>query len=199
MNKIILASASARRQMLLTQIGMPFTIIESTFEEIADDNEVSPYELVRSFASQKALNVLKDITEDCIIIAADTMVTYLGKVMGKPKDEKDAYQMLKLLQGTKHSVYTGMTVIFKTGDTVEQVDLVDNTNVCMRKLSDDEIYAYIQSGEPFGKAGAYAIQEKASLFIEKIEGDYYTVVGLPLNKLYKILKDHDVDITAFWN
>lgn len=207
MERIILASASPRRQALLKQICIPFEIIESEADENIDD-EVSPYDLVKILSMRKAMNVIDKLKKNdneflkdlgiTIIIAADTIVTFKGQVLGKPKDETDAFNMLKKLQGKHHSVYTGMTIVFKQNENIKFKTIIDNTIVFIRQLSDDDIKKYIKTNEPFDKAGAYAIQEKGSLLVEKIEGDYYTVVGLPLTKLYMALKDFGIDLTDKW-
>ncbi len=197
MKKIILASASPRRQSILKQAGIPFEILISEVEEDWS-SQVSPYDVVKSLSMKKALAVNEMVNEPCIIIAADTVVTLHGKIMGKPKDADDAYNILKKLQGRKHAVYTGVTIINKEKDGFELKNIIDNTDVYMRKMSDAEIDAYIATNEPFDKAGAYAIQEKGSLFIEKIEGDYYNVVGLPLVKVYNALQEFGIELVNTW-
>lgn len=198
MKKIILASGSPRRKELLEQIGLPFEVIVSNVDEKIDV-EHSPYEWVKAISSKKANEVANMVDGPAIIIGADTIITELGKIMEKPADQIDAFQMLKRLQGRKHSVYTGLTVIFKDDiETVEE-NYVDATDVYMHNLSDDEIKKYIDSGEPFDKAGGYAIQGRGAILIDTIYGDYYTVVGLPLTILNNCLKKHGVNVMDYWD
>lgn len=199
MEKIILASSSPRRSMLLRQAGIPFEVVASNYDEsLSLAEEISPYDLVKLISTEKAMRVCETMNEPCIIIAADTIVSYLGKVMGKPSGPQEAYTMLNTLKGKSHSVYTGVTIIRKTDNGMELKNIVDTTKVNMRKLTEEEISHYIGTGEPFDKAGAYAIQEKGLLLIESIEGDYYNVVGLPLVKVYQALKDFGIDLTRVW-
>jgi len=212
MDKIILASTSPRRKALLEQINIPFTVVKNIIDEKIED-EVSPYDLVKILSARKAMSVVErlrdcldisdlqdiDSSDRTIVIAADTVVYFKGLILGKPKTDQEAFNMLKKLQNNHHSVYTGMTIAIKKADNIELKYIVDNTIVFMRKLSDNEIWTYIKTGEPFDKAGAYAIQNNGALLIEKIEGDYYTIVGLPLVKLYQALKESGVDITENWN
>lgn len=197
MIKIILASASPRRKILLEQIGIPFETIESEIDEnILLDN--SPYDWVKTLALKKAYKVLKNINEPAIIIGADTMIAFKGELLGKPGDNLTALENLKKLQGNKHTVYTGVAVIIKKEDgSIEEYSLVDDTDVYMRKIDDKELLTYIK--ESHDKAGGYAIQGKGTLMIERIDGDYNTVMGLPLTKLYLLLKKIGIDITRYWN
>jgi len=200
MEKIILASESPRRQALLSQAGIEYIIMPSYIdEEAAINEEFTPYDTVLVLSKEKAMHICRQIDYPAIIIAADTIVTLQGRVMGKPKDADGAFQMLKLLQGKAHSVYTGVTLIKKTDGGITLTNIVDNTKVRMRSLTDAEIRAYIDTGEPFDKAGAYAIQGRGSLLIEGIEGDYNTVVGLPLVKVFLALRAFGVDLPGLWN
>jgi len=212
MDRIILASTSPRRKALLEQINIPFTVVRNIIDEKIED-EVSPYDLVKILSTRKAMGVVErlrdcldisdlqdiDSNDRTIVIAADTVISFKGLILGKPKTDQEAFDMLKKLQNNHHSVYTGMTIAIKKADNIELKNIVDNTIVFMRKLSDNEIWTYIKTGEPFDKAGAYAIQDSGALLIEKIEGDYYTIVGLPLVKLYQALKESGIDITQNWN
>ncbi len=200
MKRIILASASPRRKMLMEQACIPCEIIPSDVDEKTDD-EISPYEAVKVISSKKAMHIMKKLAssdEEIIIIAADTVVSLSGKILGKPANEDDAFNTLKKLSGRVHHVYTGVTIVDKKADGFEVKYIVDNANVYMRKLTDEEIWAYVKSGEPFNKAGSYAIQEKGSLLVEKIEGDYYTIVGLPLVKVYLALQTFGIELTQRW-
>ncbi|HCW53690.1 MAG TPA: septum formation inhibitor Maf [Clostridium sp.] len=185
--KIILASASERRQELLSRVFEKFDIMVSDFDEstVVFNNDVAEY--VKEISNGKALEVKERITDDAIIISADTVVTFNGKILGKPKDKNEAFQMLKSLQGGSHIVYTGITVINTKKDIVKQESVA--TEVTFSKISDDEIKKYIETGEPLDKAGAYGIQGKGGVFVEKINGCYYNVVGLPLNRLKAIIEE----------
>lgn len=201
MKRIILASASSRRRMLLENIGVPFEVLENTVEEDMTDKEnllCSPYEWVKMLSSKKANQVAEQVEGSAIIIGADTVITDLGKIMEKPTDVIDAFQMLKRLQGRKHTVYTGMTLIFKDELGITEENYVDATDVYIHHLTDEEIKKYIATKESFDKAGGYAIQGKGAILIDSIYGDYNTVVGLPLTILYKALKAHGVDLMDFW-
>lgn len=191
MKKIILASASPRRQELIGRLIPDFKVMTDDSPEEVIMGE-KPEETVKRLAKQKAENVAKEITDDAVVIAADTMVALDGQVLGKPCDEKEAYNMLKMLSGNTHQVYTGVAVIdTKSGRIINEYE---TTGVKFRTLLDDEIKAYIKSGEPMDKAGAYGIQELGALFIQGIEGDYFNVVGLPLCRLGRILKEMGIDL-----
>lgn len=195
MEKIILASSSPRRKMLLEQIGISFEIIESKIEE----NillEASPYENVKLLATKKARKAYEKAGYNATIIGADTMVYFNDKLLGKPQNDIDALKMLKTIQGNKHRVYTGVCVIDKNN---KEYTLVDYTDVYMRKMSDEELINFISTKEYCDKAGGYAIQQKGALMVDKIDGDYNTVVGLPLTKLYLLLKQIGIDIAKYWN
>ncbi len=187
--EIILASASPRRKELMKITGLPFSVMTSNAEEVID-KDLPPYFVAEKLSLLKASDVakiLKDNGKDAIIIGADTIVVKNNEILTKPKDEKDAEKMLKTLSGTHHSVITGVTVI--NNKTAKSESFYVETKVYFKEISDDEITKYIKSGEPMDKAGAYGIQEKGSLFVEKIEGDYFNVVGLPLCKLASLLKE----------
>ena len=176
---IILASASPRRKEILQKVNINFEIIVSDADE--NLNEQNPEKFVVEIAKRKAMAIDK---KDKIIVAADTAVAIDNKILGKPKDEKDAFEMLSLLQGKKHSVYTGVCV----RKNEEIITFCEKSDVFFKKLEDIEISNYIATKEPFGKAGAYAIQGFGALLIEKIEGDYENIVGLPVSRLYDVLK-----------
>lgn len=186
MRKIILASGSPRRRELLTDLGIKFEITVDNSSEVTPKN-ASPDEAVMTLAKNKLQNVAKNAPGDSLIIAADTVVAHDGRILGKPKDEAQAFEMLSALSGRRHSVYTGVAVgDNKTGKTVCEFE---KTDVYFRELEEDEIKRYIATGEPMDKAGAYGIQNLGALFVEKINGDYFNVVGLPLCRLGRILKD----------
>lgn len=190
--KIVLASASPRRAELLKNIGLEFSITPDDSEEISTPG-LDPAETVKELARNKASNVAERIRnsgglggEEALVIGADTVVVLSGEILGKPKDEADAERTLRRLSGNRHEVYTGVSVI----DTFSGREVCDHeaTVVEFRDISDEEIAAYIRTGEPMDKAGAYGIQNLGALFVKRIEGDYFNVVGLPLCKLGMILK-----------
>lgn len=205
MSQIILASQSPRRKELLQQIGLEFEICPAKGEEHITKS--IPQEVVMELSKQKAEEVAgmvalygdchKDIMtpSDILVIGADTVVAYDGNILGKPKDESDAKRMLTMLSGNIHSVFTGVTLVFidKEGRTGELV-FYEKTNVKMHEMSEQEIERYIATGEPMDKAGAYGIQGKCAIYIEKIDGDYNNVVGLPITRIYQELKKIGIDI-----
>lgn len=179
--KLILASASPRRRELLEQIGLEFTVAVSEIDEQRLPNE-TPADLVKRLAFEKSAAVIQPHT---VVIAADTVVSVDGEILGKPTDARDAEAMLKKLRGRKHFVYSGFCV----SDGVKTVSDVVATEVVFRFVSDEEIREYVASGEPMDKAGAYGIQGGAAKFISEIHGDYYNVVGLPICRLSTVLSD----------
>lgn len=190
MKKIILASASPRRKEILEITGLKFKVCVSDYEE---DLALSlrPRELAR-FLSRKKAEVVARKFSNSIIIAADTFIVFNKKLLGKPHTDKEAEKMLTMLNGKAHAVITGFTI----WDTVtgKKISRSVETNVYFKKLSKEEIRAYVRSKEPLDKAGAYAIQGLGAVFIEKIEGDYFNVVGLPLCALMDSLKKFGVDV-----
>lgn len=190
MNRIILASASPRRSELLRRIQLDFTIIPSNVEEVVDER-LEGAEIVKAIASQKAWDVATKLQEKALVIGADTVVMKDG-VLGKPKDKNQAFAMLKRLQGEWHEVFTGVAVIDSGTGKVSQG--YEKTRVKMRSLSEDTIIRYIETGEPMDKAGAYGIQGWGSLLVERIEGCYFNVVGLPLVKLSNVLEEFGVKL-----
>ncbi len=184
--KYILASKSPRRIQLLKQIGLKFKAVDSKSDELeAEDHH--PVKSVRHNSIIKSRKVALKYSKE-IVIGADTIVVLENKIINKPKDAKDAFKILKRLSGKKHFVYTGINLInTKTG---KEIFDYEKTSVYFRKLSYDEINYYVKNHKPLDKAGAYGIQDDfGCLFIEKIDGDYYNIVGLPLVKLYKNLKN----------
>ncbi len=188
MKKIILASNSPRRRELLENIGLKFEIIPDNTPEPMDC-ELLPYDMVMMLAKFKGENVLNSLMydEDALIISADTVVCVDGKIIGKPKTKEDAFKMLKQLSGRSHFVYTGVYVIEKSSK--KSANFYEKTEVYFKSLDIDEINDYINSREPMDKAGSYGIQNLGSLFVEKITGDYFNVVGLPICHLGKVLKE----------
>lgn len=187
--RIILASRSPRRKQLLEQIGIKnFDILVPQAEEDYDP-ALPPEEIVSSICRKKA-EAARALAEDpaALIITADTMVFLDGLRLGKPRDQVEAYTMLSVLSGRTHRVCTGVTLC--RGDRMET--RVEATAVTFRPLTQDEIWGYIRSGEPMDKAGAYGAQGKAALFVSRIEGDYFNVMGLPLYLLGKMLEDFGI-------
>ncbi len=180
---LILASASPRRAALLDQAGISFTIIKPALKENPDFSK-PPSEMVAALAREKALSVAETLQQG-IVLAADTVVVYRGEVLGKPHDPEDARRMLVLLGGNTHEVFTGVTLIDAASGVGQNG--VSVTKVWMKKMREKDIAAYVASGEPFDKAGSYGIQGKAALFVEKIEGCYFNVVGLPLSLLFDLM------------
>jgi len=182
---LILASASPRRANLLQQAGYQFKIHKSNldYEEMA----LPPPQGIENLALEKAQDVAVKY-ESGVILGADTAVIHQNEVLGKPRDEEEAAKMLKLLSGDEHHVITGIALLEVNQNEI-LTSIVDHvkTRVWMRKLEQDEIIAYINTGEPMDKAGAYGIQEKAAVFVKKLEGCYFNVVGLPLPQVYLFL------------
>ncbi len=190
MVEIILASASPRRWELLKQIGLSFTVQVSNVEEnkFKGDN---PQKWVEQLAKDKASSVASSLKQG-LVIGADTVVFKDGKILGKPKSECEAYDMLSFLSGAEHQVLTGIAII----DAMSGESYIDSeiTRVKFRQLTEQEINAYIATGEPFDKAGAYGIQGLGALLVESITGCYFNVVGLPLQKLAQGLKRFGVEV-----
>ena len=185
--RIILASASPRRKELLEQVGAEFEIIPAVGEEIITDS--SPQQAVLDLAAQKAAEVAAKVREDAIILGADTVVAFGDKILGKPKNEADAKQMLSLLSGKTHSVYTGVSIVVRQSGESQSYSFYEETEVTMYPLSEQQILSYIRTKEPMDKAGSYGIQGKGAVFIEKIQGDYNNVVGLPIARVFRTLEE----------
>lgn len=190
MRKIVLASVSPRRKQLLKKLGIDFIVVPSNIEEHLNPR-LKPRSQVEELALQKAEAVAPQFP-DAIILAADTLVALGDEVIGKPQDEQDAKRMLKKLRGRMHTIVTGF-VLFETVSKRTIIKSVE-TKVWFRKISPSEISNYLEKEKPYDKAGAYAIQDLGAIFIEKIEGDYFGAVGLPLYALAKELKKLDIDV-----
>lgn len=190
--KIILGSASERRKELMERITHNFDIVASSFDEGSVVFRGSVANYVMDIAQGKMAAVESNISSESIIIGCDTIVNYGGHILGKPKDEGDAFNMLRLLSGNFHQVYSGIAICNTTTKKVIR-DFV-KTDVKFATLSDDMINNYVKSGEPMDKAAGYGIQGLAGVFVEEIHGCYYNVVGLPLNKLYNMLRVMGVEI-----
>jgi len=187
---IILASGSPRRYELLKMMGIEdFKVIADTSDEILTPG-LTAEEQVIELSLQKARNVAAKCSKDDIIIAADTLV-YLGdEPLGKPVSESDAEEMLRKLSGHSHSVYTGVTLLRND----KHISKAEKTDVYFREITENEIKSYVATGEPMDKAGAYAAQGGAAIFIRRIDGEFYNVVGLPLSRLSMMLTEFGVMI-----
>ncbi len=181
--KLLLASLSPRRQELLSQVGLDFTVVASDFAEIAPGS-LSPADHAKENACGKALAAARYAAPDAVVLAADTVVALDGVVFGKPKDAADAQNMLEKLSGRTHEVLTGFALAVRGKVFVDVV----STLVTMRHFTAGEIARYVATGEPLDKAGAYGIQGKGALLVQRIEGCYYNVVGLPLVAVFELLK-----------
>ena len=210
MSMIILASGSPRRKELLEQIGLEFEICPAKGEEVI--TTTIPHEAVLELSRQKAEEVAGGIAaylehgipsqlvgeakgQDILVIGADTVVAYGNKILGKPKDEENASEMLSLLSGNTHSVYTGVTCVFISADgKTGEHSFYEKTDVSMCPMSQEQIKRYIATGEPMDKAGSYAIQGRCAVYVRKINGDYNNVVGLPVGRLYQELLALGIDL-----
>lgn len=189
--KIVLASASPRRSMLLEQLGLEFSVIPSNaVEEI--NPLLSPQELAKQLALQKAQEVANRLEEDCLVLGADTIVVLEGQVLGKPENSAQAELMLAKLSGKLHQVMTGIALIDKENRLIKTHCEITEVQMC--RISSQEIANYVATGEPMDKAGAYGIQGRGAIFVEKIEGCYSNVVGLPLHRLALILAELGVPV-----
>ena len=192
MKKIVLASASPRRKEILEQVGISFDIIPSTSDEVI--TKAIPKEIVEELAEQKASEVFSNLNSEGIVIGADTIVVLKDSIMGKPRDEKDAFNMLNDLQNNTHTVYTGVCVYIKQNNEINKLLFSEATNVTMYPMTKEQILDYIATKEPMDKAGAYGIQGKSAIYIKKIEGDYNTVVGFPIARLYTEMLKLGIDL-----
>lgn len=195
MYKVILASASPRRRELLAQIGMDFKVIISKADE--NISEPAPEQLVMKLSNIKAMAVYEEHgieDEATIILGADTVVAFDGKVLGKPKDTQQAKEMLSMLSDNTHQVFTGVTILYKKQGGLKSETFYDKTTVYTYPISDKEIDQYIMTGEPMDKAGSYGIQGIGAKFIKKIDGDYNNVVGLPVSKIYQKIKEIENEV-----
>lgn len=187
--RIILASASPRRSELMHQVGLQPEIIPSTVEEVI--TSIRPDEVVKELSEQKAADVAGQFGEqDVIVIGADTVVAVDGEILGKPKDVEDAVDMIMKLQGRSHHVYTGVTLIF-AGEK-RQITFAEATEVEVYPMTEQQARAYVATGEPMDKAGAYGIQGYFAAYIRGIHGDYNNVVGLPVGRICQVLRECEV-------
>ena len=181
---IILASASPRRAKILSQIGFNFNVVPSTVEEIFNHHD--PVEVSKDLALKKAAEIAER-HPDNIVIGADTVVFLDQKILGKPVSDEDACEMLRTLSAKTHEVYTAFAIVHKSKN--KQIVDIERTEVTFRALGEEEIAEYVRSGEPMDKAGAYGIQDRSAVFVHKIVGDFYNVVGLPIARIYTCLQN----------
>ena len=186
--KIVLASASPRRRELMAQAGYEFEVQVSHKEETYSSE--TPDEIVKELALLKARDIAEqNAVEDLVVIGADTVVAYQGAILGKPKSKEDAFAMIQSFQGDKHQVYTGVAILSYDEEGNETVvNHAVKTDVYVNSMTDEEIWKYIESDNVMDKAGSYGIQSGFAIHIEKIEGDYFNVVGLPISFIYEVLK-----------
>ena len=189
MDAIILASSSPRRRELLSQAGIPFMVKPGEVDEEKVELSGTPEQKAEHLAYIKAMDVAKNVDKG-LVLGADTIVVCDGEIFGKPVDEKDARRMLESLSGREHFVITGIALVDATSGVVKKGH--ETTKVKFSSLTVDEIQAYIQTGEPFGKAGAYAVQGRGALLVDGLNGCYSNVVGLPLKKLDNMLKEFGI-------
>ena len=188
MKHLILASASPRRRELLAQIGIGTEVIPSSVEEKV--TKTQPSEVVEELSRQKCLDVAERLGRDGIILGADTVVAVEGRILGKPGTPQKASEMLMSLQGKEHQVCTGVTLAeVKEGQIVKTETFSEKTSVFIYEMTEEEIWEYVSSGDPLDKAGAYGIQGAFAKYVEKIDGDYNNVVGLPVAAVYQRLKN----------
>ena len=192
---LVLASASPRRQELLRNAGVRFVVQPTNIPEVPQPGE-APRAFAERMAREKALTVFRRRPND-FVLGADTIVVVDGEILGKPRDSADAVRMLRVLSGRTHQVITGVCLVsprLRTEDRQPEAGFEDvrseTTLVTMDPLGDDDIHSYVSTGEPRDKAGAYAIQGRASRWVSRIEGDYFNVVGLPVSLVYKMLREH---------
>ncbi len=191
MKRIILASGSPRKKEILSKLGLPFEAVASAYEEdmtaMADQ-----FELAKFLSLGKAKDVANRISGEAIIIGADTFISFGSKFLGKPKNVDEARIMLERLSGKTHEIITGVAII----DTLTKIEINEAivSKVTMRPISSEEIEGYIKTGEPLDKAGAYAIQERGAIFVSRIDGDFFTVMGLPLYFVAQKLKELGVKL-----
>jgi septum formation protein len=178
--KIALVSSSPRRREILEMVGIPYRVIKKRAEEIISDN---PYETAVENSRIKLEAALEEISDNEVGLSADTVVVFGGEILGKPKDESEAVEILKRLSGSWHTVITGFS-LFIDGRVVSSFE---ESKVKFKRLTKEEIIWYVSTGEPLDKAGAYGVQGKGALLIERIEGDFFNVMGLPISKIYDII------------
>ena len=189
--KIILASQSPRRIALMQLARIDFEVLPSSYNEKMDKS-LGIEELSKELAYGKAKDVFDNTQGDRTIIGADTIVVKDNVIFGKPKDRNEAIKMLKEIQGDVHTVYTSLAILIEERGEYKEYKEVVETDITVNPMTDAEIIEYVDSEEPFDKAGAYAIQSTFAKFIDEIEGNYMSVIGLPIDKVYNILKENEI-------
>ena len=187
--RIILASSSPRRKELIESLGIDFEIITKDTKEELDEKK-NHYEECMNTAYLKAKNVFDSIEGDVIVIGGDTIVSYKGKIYGKPKNREDAFNMLKSFSGHSHEVISSVCFLVRKKNQVYQELTYDTGKILIDKMDDKEINDWIDSNNVYNKAGGYAIQEGFGKYVKKVTGDYFSIVGFPLNKVYNLLKKY---------
>lgn len=197
--KFILASASPRRKELLEQIGMEFEVRVSEAEEVTNATEPAEYVMELSFLKAEdvagKIPVMYDargVDQDFVVIGSDTVVAAEGEILGKPKDKDDARRMITMLSGKTHQVYTGVTLMIFKEERMHRETFYEKTDVTFYEMTGEQIEEYINTTEPYDKAGAYAIQGLCSAYIKGINGDYASVVGLPVSRICYELTKYDI-------
>ncbi len=189
--KIILASQSPRRAAILNLAKIDFEVLPSHYRENLEDF-YDIEEKSKELAYGKAFDVFNNTQGDRVIIGADTIVVKDEKIYGKPKDRAEAIKMLSELRGDRHSIYTSIAILIENRGEYKEIKEVCKSSVKVANMSDEEIIEYIDTEEPFDKAGSYAIQSSFCKYIEKIDGNYMSIIGLPINRVYKILKENEI-------
>ena len=188
--KVILASQSPRRRELMDLANIDYEVIVSEFDEVVD-KKFNLEEQSKEIAFGKANDVFNNTQGNRIVIGADSLVILDGEQLGKPKDRDQAIEMLKKIQGRCHTVYTSIAVLIENEGEYKEYKELHQAKVFIKEMTDEEIEQYVESGEPYDKAGGYGVQTSFAVFVEKIEGEYSVVVGLPLCRIYEILKENN--------
>lgn len=187
--RIILASKSPRRKELMSLITNNFEVMVSNGTEIIDNNKSHP-EQVKEIAMQKAKNVFEKIDDDCIVLGSDTFVVVDDEILLKPTGVEDATRMLKLISNKEHEVLTGICIIIRDNGKITTYAETDISKIHVQELSDEEIKKWISTGKAIDKAGAYGIQDEFGVYIDRIEGSFYSIMGLPIHRVYQIIKNY---------
>lgn len=193
-NKIILASASPRRRELLAWAGVDFQVITGSGEEHIRETE--PFRIVEELSAEKAFQVAETISEEegTVVIGADTIVSFQGKILGKPSDKADSRKTLEMLQGNTHQVYTGVTILENICGKWQKTSFAEKTDVTFYPVSEKEIRDYVKTKEPMDKAGSYGIQGLFGIYVKSISGEYSNVVGLPVGRLFYEAKKSGIEL-----
>ncbi|MDO4519035.1 MAG: Maf family protein [Eubacteriales bacterium] len=191
MSRIILASGSPRRKELMKKAGFVFEVIPSQAEEVIIGSDTA--QIVQNLAIMKARDIAQTIEgEDTVVIGADTVVAYDGKILGKPLDIQDAIKTLKMLQNDTHQVYTGVCILWHKNGEWKTISFAECTDVTFYPVTDEEIESYVATGEPMDKAGSYGIQGGFGIYVKGICGDYNNVVGFPIARVLQEMKAHSI-------